>query len=500
MIKIKPVINYDHDILIVGAGPGGAAMAAYLAKNGIDVLLIDSSEFPRDKVCGDFVGPVAIAELQNLGIAGLDEFPKTNLINQASVFLDGNEIINRPIPKVEGIPYYGRVIPRIILDKWIVDKAIENGATLSENTRLTDFSITDEKVSAVIKKKNTKTTVSAKIIIGADGSNSTVSRIFHGDKPLEEDRILAVRGYFKNIKGPEDRCDLYFTKDSFPGYYWLFPTGKGNANVGVGMVLKTMPKNETHLKDLLTDLIGKDPGLSQRIGSGELSGRISGWPLSTYNPEKNIISDRLILIGDAAGLINSLNGEGIQYALLSGRWAAETVLESIQQDDFSFSSLGSYETMINNHLSYDLALSNIIIQFIRNRNLNSFWLELLTILASRARIDNKYAETAGGILAGMLPASKAIRPGFIAKSIAQGSLHYGIKTSEGLLKGPAHWKAVFNNFEHSFRSLNNDFKSNSEEYNNWFSGILKNGYQISGHILNDLKTGILKSKNNKDHG
>ena len=101
----------------------------------------------------------------------------------------------------------------------------------------------------------------------------------HGTKQAATDKILAVRAYFENINGPFDQCDLFFTHDSFPGYYWLFPTGQGVANVGVGMVLETLPKNETHLNELLTNLVAQDRGLSKRIGNGKIVGKIFGLAL-----------------------------------------------------------------------------------------------------------------------------------------------------------------------------------------------------------------------------
>lgn len=500
MIRISSIPNYDCDVLIVGAGPGGAALATELAKDNISVLVIDAQSFPRDKVCGDFVGPVAIAELQQLGIAGLEEFPKANLINRASVYLDGAEIINRPIPRIEGVPFYGRVIPRITLDQWLFEKAKETGATILENTRLKNFTIDAEGVAAQIATKGKgERTLRAKIIIGADGSSSTVARIFYGTKPSNTDRILAVRAYYEGIDGPDDQCDLYFTQESFPGYYWLFPTGKGTANIGVGMVMETLPKNETHLNELLTSLIQKDKSLSKRIGNGKPTGKIVGWPLATYNPKKEIISDRLLLIGDAAGLINSLNGEGIQYALLSGRWAATTLKECVATNDFSKDKLRSYDDMIEKELRYDLALSNTIIQFIRNRKLNPFWMELLSIMVSRARIDESYAEIAGGILAGMQPANKAIHPSFITKTLVQGAMHFGMKSAVGVLKGPGHWLETGKKTTQFINEISKEVRENPKEYKDWVLGLTSNGIEISSHILKDIRTTMFNSPKLNTH-
>lgn len=493
MIRITNKIEYDCDVLIVGAGPGGSALATYLAQDNINVILIDSQSFPRDKVCGDFVGPVALAELQKLGIAGLDEFPQTNLINRAALYLDGDEIINQNIPRIEGIPFYGRVIPRIILDDWIFRKAVKVGTKVFENTRLKNYEIYDDCVRAEISEKGKVRTIISKLIIGADGSSSTVARIHHGTKPSATDKILAVRAYYENINGPDDQCDLFFIQDSFPGYYWLFPTGNGNANIGVGMVLETLPKNETHLNELLNTLITKDKGLSARIGNGKVVGKIAGWPLSTYNPKNEIIGDRLLLIGDAAGLINSLNGEGIQYALLSSRWAADTIKDCVRQDDFSKTTLSTYDDVIEEELRYDLALSNMIIQFIRNRTLNPLWMELLRILVARAKIDEEYAAIAGGILAGLQPANKAISPKFIMNTLLQGMIHVGMQSATQLVKGPSNWISLLGRSSKYAQDIVKDIQSHPKGYVDWITGIVSNGLEISSHIISDVKNQVFKS-------
>lgn len=494
MIRISNKPNYDCDVLIVGAGPGGSALATYLAREQVSVLLIDAQSFPRDKVCGDFVSPLAIAELQKLGIAGNEKFPLTNVINRAALYLDGSEIINHPIPRVKGMPYYGRVIPRIVLDDWIFRAAVKAKANIRENARLKNFTIYSDGVRAELSHKGKKTNLKTKLIVGADGSSSTVARIFQGTKPSTFDKILAVRAYYEGINGPEDQCDLYFTEDSFPGYYWLFPTGKGKANIGVGMVLETLPKNDTHLKELLTTLITKDKGLSERIGDGKRKGKITGWPLSTYNPKNKIIGNRILLLGDAAGLINSLNGEGIQYALLSARWASTTIGTCIKTDDFSETALSSYDKIIEKELRYDLALSNTIIQFIRNRTLNPTWMQLLRILVEGAKVDRQYAEISGGILAGMYPANKAIQPGFILNTMLHGAIDVGVRSARGLAKGPKHWVDQGTRTSQYVKAVTKDIRSNPKGYLDWITGLAINGAEISSHVLKDIKKQVSNSK------
>jgi menaquinone-9 beta-reductase len=108
-VAVKP--SYDADVIIAGAGPAGAAAACRLARSGASVFLLDRVTFPRDKVCGDFVGPSALVELDSLGVARMDGYARTNIARRAALYIDGEELISRPFPEIEGMPSHGRVIP-----------------------------------------------------------------------------------------------------------------------------------------------------------------------------------------------------------------------------------------------------------------------------------------------------------------------------------------------------------------------------------------------------
>jgi hypothetical protein len=129
----------------------------------------------------------------------------------------------------------------------------------------------------------------------------------------------------------------------------------------------------------------------------------------------------VVLAGDAAGLINPLNGEGIQYALLSGRWASGTVQRCFTKDDFSRSALTGYGRKIERELRYDMALSQMIVQLIRNRDLNPLWLTGLRAITQRARRDGEYARIAGGILAGMVPAGQVLGARMLGGTLLSGA-------------------------------------------------------------------------------
>jgi geranylgeranyl reductase family protein len=434
MILVRPAADDECDVAIVGAGPAGAATAARLAGYGLDVVLIDHKRFPRDKVCGDFVGALAIVELAALGVTKTEAYRRSNVIREAALHLDGAQLIHQSFPVVPGAPGHGRVVPRMQLDEWILGAAIDAGATIRDGVKVLGFDRDARGVVLSLERDDSVRTLRARALVGADGSNSQIARLLRGRNLSKDRRIIAVRGYYRGIHGPAARADLYFSARSFPGYYWLFPIGPHEANVGVGMVRRTVPPTAEHLRKLLLDLVEDDPALRGRIGTGSLDGKIVGWPLTTYDPRAKITGDRTLLVGDAAGLINPLNGEGIQYALQSARWASETLVARLADDRLSARALAPYARQVQSGLRYDMALAQMIVQLIRNRSLNDVWLRALRILISRSKVDPQFAHVAGGVLAGLLPASDVVSRRVLLGTLEQAAVSVGIDASIGLFR------------------------------------------------------------------
>jgi geranylgeranyl reductase family protein len=494
MLKLRVPLQYDSDIVIVGAGPAGAATAAHLARNGLNVILVDRQRFPRDKVCGDFVGPIALLELQCLDITEMAAYRRSNVIHSAAVFLNGKQLITSLVPDLPGLPAHGRVVPRIILDRWIVDAACTAGAHLLEGYRAQRFQIDDTGVTLLVEGVDGTRMLRARALVGADGSSSLIARLLRGQSVPDEDRIIAVRAYYKGVEGLTDQADLYFTDESFPGYCWLFPTSPTTANVGVGMILETLPHTNNHLRELLLWLIEQDAGLNARLRNARLDGKIVGWPLTTYNPRLPIIDERVLLVGDAAGLINSLNGEGIQYALLSGRWAAETLADCATQDDFSRLALQTYATRVQRELRYDMALSGMIVQLIRNRSLNPLWLQALQTIITRARVDPSYADVTGGVLAGLVPASSVLNTTIIGNTLKQAVIMSGIGAVKHLVRGPAYLAQLgLDTTQFGFDAVVTAAR-HPGEFLKWGVGVAASAAELAGQASRHTITSLLSAE------
>jgi geranylgeranyl reductase family protein len=423
--------EYDADVIVVGAGPAGAALAAKLAAAGIDTLLLDRAHFPRDKVCGDFVGPAALAELATLGIP-VAEIEKTNMIRRGGYVFNGEKLSEYEPRTVDGLPNFGRVIPRIQLDAMILAAARRAGARLREGVNVTNFKSINGGAEAIVRAGSTEGSLRARVVVGADGSSSVIARALRGARHPRADTFIAVRGYTEGPIADLDRCDFCFGSDFFPGYYWVFPVGERMANVGIGMPTETLPPVEEHLRDLLVERIKADALTRDRLAGSRISGKIAGWPLATYNPSVKLVGDNVILLGDAAGLINPINGEGIQYALLSARWAAPIILNGLHSNLLTRAALVGYEETVHRELGVDMAYARLVVHAIANRKLSAFWLFSLRAFSRSARMNESYAHVTAGVLSGTAKVRELLSPMIIAES-AVSLLEEAVDQSLGLL-------------------------------------------------------------------
>jgi geranylgeranyl reductase family protein len=449
------------------------------------VIVLEKARFPRDKICGDFVGPVGLVELDALGVGRSPVCQEAAKIHCAALFCDGEPLIEHDFPSFNALPRFGRVIARRDLDHVLVEQAARSGAKIISGAELRDFKADDDGVSVRFLKSGRPASFRGRLLIGADGSLSRVARLLRGHGLRSQDRITAVRAYAVDLRRPAARAELYFNSSSFPGYCWCFPMGKGRANIGLGMASGMWPRPGLRLKTRLRSFIQTDPALAWFLEGARLESPIRGWPLATYNPLLANVGHRVMLTGDAAGLINPLNGEGIQYALLSGRLAAAAALDCLKQDDLSAAALMRYDETLKQQLGSDMALGRMIVQLIRNRAFNPVWLSALRIITRQAGKDPAYARLAGGILAGAVPARHALgltvlggtAIGAIDSLVVNPLINFlrqpGSLLIEGAAASAAGLRMLASLLDHPANSIS------------WFGGVAARALELGHHVLGD---------------
>jgi menaquinone-9 beta-reductase len=291
------------DVAVVGAGPAGsaAALSALRARPDARVLLLDRADFPRDKSCGDGVAPHAVDELALLGAGDLlaDRVPVRRLRIVSPGGAEVASTLRRP----------DVVVPRTVLDARLVEAAVARGAVLERRT----IRRVSPQGDHVVLSGSDGWSVEARVVVGADGANGVVRRQVGVPRQPEGATAVAVRGYAPSPPGEPEQLIVMAEKD-WPAYAWRFDAGDGTSNVGFGMLLPSLKAISGSGRDALHGrLVELLPGTAaERLVSHHL-------PLSTWRPTQP--PGRVLLAGDAMSLINPLTGEGIFYALLSGRLA-----------------------------------------------------------------------------------------------------------------------------------------------------------------------------------
>jgi menaquinone-9 beta-reductase len=288
--------------VVVGAGPAGAAAAleARRLRPDATVALVDKAAFPRDKACGDGIGPHATDELAALGASGvLAGYPPIRGLRLRSP--SGLEVAGDPARP-------NHVVPRAVLDARLVEAATAAGAELH---RAAVRRLEQQDGMVVVDGK-----LAARVVVGADGANSTVRRLLGAPPNPDRALAIAVRGYAPAPAGRPEQL-IAWVAEGWPAYVWSFPTGTGVANVGYGLLRSRFHGDRAELHRRLHDLLPEaDPDPA--------SLRAHHLPFSSSRPPLG--RGRVLLAGDAASLVNPLSGEGIYYALLSGRLAARAAL------------------------------------------------------------------------------------------------------------------------------------------------------------------------------
>ena len=313
------------DVLVVGAGPAGSAAAAWSARAGLDTLLLDAAVFPRDKTCGDGLTPRAIGELERLG---LGDWLRAHTVNQGLRAHGFGQTLLLPWPG-GSLPDWGSAVARTELDDHLRTTAIKSGATAVDGARAVGVHLDGDRVRSVdVERDGEVVEVQCERLVVADGVRSPLGKLL--GREWHRDTVYGVAGRAYVDSGMAD--DPWISShlelrgedgDILSGYGWIFPLGSGEVNIGVGTLATAKRPANIAVKPLMRFYA------EERRDEFELSGDLR-MPTSALLPMGGAVSQvagpNWALIGDAAGCVNPLNGEGIDYGLETGRLVADVMV------------------------------------------------------------------------------------------------------------------------------------------------------------------------------
>lgn len=321
----------DADVIVVGAGPGGSATAAHLAQRGLDVLLLEKSHFPREKVCGDGLTPRVVRELVRLGIDTSKE-AGWHHVKGLRIIGGGHAPFTLDWPQLKDFPDYGLTRKRAELDKILADRAVSLGVRLRQDTTVTEPIIDPAtgRISGVLSKDGR--TFRAPIVVAADGNSSRLA-VSMGINKLDKRAMgVAVRAYFKTQRHDDEYMESWLSLEDpagnlLPGYGWVFPMGDGTCNIGLGMLNTSQAFRNTDYRALLKQWLASTPSQWGWCAENQV-GVIGSAALPMAFNRKPVYSRGLLLVGDAGGMVSPFNGEGISYAMESGGFAADAIADA----------------------------------------------------------------------------------------------------------------------------------------------------------------------------
>ncbi len=408
----------SYDVIVVGGGPAGCAMALDLNRHGYDIALCDQAKFPRDKVCGGFISPGAEPILEQLGVLAPIEalVPKRLKGVAISAYESAELAIDYPAAAKTGLRPSSLSVPRYQLDALFLRQAQRVGVKVFERHKVSDFIFDDGRVVGVRGWDETRTSFSmrAKLVVDAGGRNAVSLRKFRLKREPRGRGKIAFSAHWRGARLPDDYCYMHVSR---PGYTGISAVGNGQVNV-VLVVARSA---------LNGDGVEKSATFYHRVLMKNRRRREVLRNAERVEPVRSVESlaftvapvpcGGLVLVGDATGFIDPFTGEGIFLSLRSAQIAGEVIHAGFQSSNFSRSFFSVHDARRREEFRGKFLLSRVLQRLIYNP---SFCDRVLDGLSK----NQAYAETLAGVVGDILPARKLVSVKFLLQLLA-GNFRFG---------------------------------------------------------------------------
>jgi geranylgeranyl reductase family protein len=398
----KPTLR--HDVIVVGGGPSGSFLAWKLASQGVRVLLLDRSRFPREKVCGDYVEPRGLRLLDKIGCLESLEKNRPLPITHSATFINSKCCYRGEIPfytNSRGLLPHGYIIPRETLDYALLKTASEAGAIVEQEALVTRVKASEQEVLVEAQRGRDHVIYKGRIVVGADGVNSVVAR--SAGLLANDRRYLAVsqRAYGEGVEEDLGEAVFYFDKDFFPGYGWMFPMRGGMANLGVGILSEASERLHINIPQLFAKFVHKLKRTNPSCARLKLVRPPIGGIVKTYGGAGLNHFDGGLLIGDAGNFVDPMTGEGITPGMESALIAARVVLDALDAGRFDSKFLSEYQNAYRAYFDPSMVFLDLCATTMRNAHFAKSWLDVMVRGCELAENDPEFARTTGAYFGGL---------------------------------------------------------------------------------------------------
>ncbi len=391
-----------YDAIVVGAGPGGAATAAGLARAGARVLLLDKATFPRDKACGEYTSPETGRVLARLGaLEWVEREARPRRVRAMAIIgPSGNAALLDY--RAEGGDGDVLATPRLRLDAALAGYAVHSGATLQEGVRVQQVLVEAGRVVGVVVRSpgGALEQVYAPLVIGADGAHSAVVRSLGLGRDVRWPRKLGLVARYEGVRLPSDAGEMHVAAH---GYVGLAPLTDGQVNVGFVQPLTAPDGRST--EDRFEAGLARFPLLPARLQEAQRVTPIRGMgPIAVG--VRRVAGAGYLLVGDAAGFFDPFTGEGVYKALRGAELAVEVALAALANGDVSARSLGRYRTLRRREFLAKDVVCRVVQGFVQQPVLMDYVVARLARRAPQRRV-------LAGVLGDFADARAALHPGYL---------------------------------------------------------------------------------------